>query len=405
MLYSTHVEFDPQPSRCWRCSCTFRNEAELNTHIQIQHPDQRLVCENCGTCYSSLGLSPKNDSLCPRCRVSRNFSLETMNPPESVHDKASMKGYRLPTSRPSSCGSAGSVASGGSYGTFGPRKGRRLAYGTPPLESRRASVQLADTTEPGSFFVGIARTESNVTRACFYAGCDHAVPSCGFTDSLSFFDHMKKVHAWGPPKSDDDSESDREREGSTQLPENLGEKSSSSIVPLIPSQKKASYQCTFCHKPFSGKFEWRRHEESVHVPQKEWVCALYNFVKHIMSRDSMCILCGLDFPRNERLKHANDDHSALSCWQKPEKDRTFYRKDHLVQHTRQVHCQKAGRDLNIDLINAGCRRTEQAKSKSSLHCGFCGLQNETWDARAKHIPTHFDEGLDMSSWRPLEAWT
>jgi hypothetical protein len=272
---------------------------------------------------------------------------------------------RAPASRASSYSSAGSVASAGSYGAFGPRKGRRVVYTTPPLESRRASVRLADTT-PSRF--SSLHPEASLRL---------------------------------PPESDEDSESDSGRAGNSQLPGNLGEKSSSSIGPHISAQRKASYQCTFCHKVLFGKYEWRRHEESVHVPQKEWVCAQENLLENSMLRPRACPLCGLALYSVDFFKHANDAHNASSCWQKPEKDRTFYRKDHLAQHIRQVHCQKVGKDYDIDL-NACSRPTAQAAS--SLKCGFCGLRNPSWDARAKHIPTHFDEGLDMSSWKPLETW-
>src|SRR6266511_3281616 len=91
-------------------------------------------------------------------------------------------------------------------------------------------------------------------------------------------------------------------------------------------QKDTRYQCTFCCKPFPGKYEWRRHEESVHAPQKEWICKIGNYGNYGVGADppksSVCLV------RYSVLEAFGLKSYIGACRQKPERDRIFYRKDH-----------------------------------------------------------------------------
>lgn len=131
-----------------------------------------------------------------------------------------------------------------------------------------------------------------------------------------------------------------------------------------PSPKESKdkiYQCTWCWKPFKTKYDWRRHEESQHAPQTEWVC----------------MFDGLDVG-----------------FMKPNCERSFDRKDHLVQHLRNTHVCEGE---HIFRIANGWSRTIEAQDKSWM-CGFCDNGLMTWKGRFIHVSKHFEEGMCRANW-------
>ncbi|KAK1623331.1 hypothetical protein BDP81DRAFT_454462 [Colletotrichum phormii] len=42
---------------------------------------------------------------------------------------------------------------------------------------------------------------------------------------------------------------------------------------LSSKEQSHTYQCTFCSKSFKSKYDWQRHEKSVHLPFEQWVPA------------------------------------------------------------------------------------------------------------------------------------
>jgi hypothetical protein len=276
------------------------------------------------------------------------------------------------TSRASSCGSATSYQSACSYTSFGPRQGRRPPYIPPPPGSRRSSMAFGDASSQENHF------DPFDPFACFQSwdllmdSSELRLPTPSSGSRIS-------------PPSEKEQHSDRDM--------------------YAHVQPKYTYECTFCCKPFLRKYEWKRHEESVHVPQKEWVCSP-NEAARVSNEGTIpwafnhfeCVMCGF---RNPPLDHFHNDHNTSACWEKPQAERTFFRKDHLVQHVRQVHCQNVGKNYHLD-VGSWCQPV--SNGMYDLTCGFCGLVNETWDARAKHIPTHFEEGLTMSAWKDPGNW-
>ncbi|KAK1634023.1 hypothetical protein BDP81DRAFT_473585 [Colletotrichum phormii] len=65
-----------------------------------------------------------------------------------------------------------------------------------------------------------------------------------------------------------------------------------------------TYQCTFCAETFKTKYDWQRHEKSLHLSLEEW---------HL------------------------DDHHQAACSERPAEERTYYRKAHLRQHLKLLH--------------------------------------------------------------------
>jgi hypothetical protein len=91
------------------------------------------------------------------------------------------------------------------------------------------------------------------------------------------------------------------------------------------------YQCTWCFLEFTQAYDWRRHEESQHAPQTQWIC-LYNASLY----SAQCEFCDEMSPSES---HYQSSHNALECLRKLILDRAFDRKDHLFQHLKEVHKQ------------------------------------------------------------------
>lgn len=101
--------------------------------------------------------------------------------------------------------------------------------------------------------------------------------------------------------------------------------------------------CEHCGKTFQRASTLKRHIQSVHETSRSWICKA---VVKGQGSSSLCPTC-LDDP-------SGCGHGMLSCWGKPEQDRTFYRKDLLKQHLRLVHgfgTQSTAEDgITLDLL-------------------------------------------------------
>lgn len=160
---------------------------------------------------------------------------------------------------------------------------------------------------------------------------------------------------------------------------------------LLEHKSKASsklqYQCTFCHIKLS-QGAWKRHEESQHLPQKQFVCMPYNSPQF----GNTCVFC---------KQHVAGDHEhsqrcvcrVSACLKRSVEQRTFTRKDKLEQHVKAFHKCSIGRHI-VDLW-----AHEPPDNPVFWDCGFCDMNAMSWDERSKHIANHFREGKDMSMWR------
>lgn len=169
--------------------------------------------------------------------------------------------------------------------------------------------------------------------------------------------------------------------------------------------------CTFCPRAFKTKYEWIRHEDSVHALRTTWICCNVN------TRDEPflhCPFCGHKHPDDAHLT----SHKYQQCRNKPETQRTFYRRDHFVQHLHHVHfanvrhpaaklgCQNklttsSGDDYGCKDLAMKWRRfgAPMRADDPMLHCGFCGLRSEDWDSRCNHVAEHLiSGGFDRSAW-------
>jgi hypothetical protein len=162
----------------------------------------------------------------------------------------------------------------------------------------------------------------------------------------------------------------------------------------IQSQKPPFF-CTFCGSSYPTKYDWKRHEESVHASPITWICLPPGWSQSLQK----CPFCSEISPP---LGHMSA-HNHCDCLNKQESERTFNRKDHLQQHIRRVHWKRCSGQLAdlVDTLKAWQRPAPPLlPGDPALHCGFCGWCFESWKDRVEHVADHFRERVDLSMWWP-----
>ncbi|KAF2215944.1 hypothetical protein CERZMDRAFT_8986, partial [Cercospora zeae-maydis SCOH1-5] len=151
--------------------------------------------------------------------------------------------------------------------------------------------------------------------------------------------------------------------------------------------KRRIFQCTFCTDTFRSKYDWTRHEKSLHLSLEKWICApLGPAITDQESGNKKCVYCDLHNPSTDHL----ESHNHRQCDDKGLDARTFYRKDHLRQHLRLMH---------------GCEMSPTMESWKSIavninsRCGFCAQRFTVWQERVDHLTAHFKAGARMSEWK------
>ena len=155
---------------------------------------------------------------------------------------------------------------------------------------------------------------------------------------------------------------------------------------IAKSRVARIFQCTFCADAFPAKYDWQRHEKSLHLALERWTCCPNGATTTVpLTGLQHCVFCQEVQPTPEHL----EAHSFLACHEKTLQERTFYRKDHLRQHLKLAHGVKFEH-----WMEAWKSQTTEIKSR----CGFCPSVFSTWQARVDHLAAHFKNGADMSQW-------
>ncbi|KAF5017463.1 hypothetical protein F66182_10607 [Fusarium sp. NRRL 66182] len=152
-------------------------------------------------------------------------------------------------------------------------------------------------------------------------------------------------------------------------------------------QTQNTYQCTFCTETFKTKYDWQRHEKSLHLSLENWLCSPHGPTAVHPEEGLVCVFCGLGNPDRAHL----DGHNQSACIQRPIEERTYHRKDHLQQHLRLVHMSKFIKWP----MDAWKVMTQEVRSR----CGFCGINLTTWASRVDHLADHFKAGSTMEHWK------
>lgn len=171
---------------------------------------------------------------------------------------------------------------------------------------------------------------------------------------------------------------------------------------------KGDFYCTFCWKNFTSRHEWTRHETSVHMPVRSWVCCSSDATEY-----KQCPFCCRSEPDVTHLVN----HRFFSCHEKPQDDRTFSRKDHFIQHVKNTHIvmsSEHSRDkeghknatisdrLQLLAQEWYQRPPELGPGSPALYCGFCATHLECqWTDRVEHMTNHFkSDGFTQDRWKP-----
>ncbi|USW49292.1 Putative Homeobox domain, HTH CenpB-type DNA-binding domain, Homeobox-like domain superfamily [Septoria linicola] len=151
--------------------------------------------------------------------------------------------------------------------------------------------------------------------------------------------------------------------------------------------KKRIFQCTFCTDTFKSKYDWTRHEKSLHLSLEKWICApLGPVLTDQESGNKKCVYCDLHNPSSDHL----ESHNHRQCEDKGLDARTFYRKDHLRQHLRLMHgCE----------MSPAMESWKSAAANMNSRCGFCAQRFTVWQERVDHLTAHFKAGARMSDWK------
>ncbi|KAI9786555.1 MAG: hypothetical protein M1816_007879 [Peltula sp. TS41687] len=152
-------------------------------------------------------------------------------------------------------------------------------------------------------------------------------------------------------------------------------------------QEVRTFQCTFCTDSFKTKYDWQRHEKSLHLSLERWTCSPMGGAVALDSQ-SVCVYCNAINPTPDHLA----THNHQQCQDKHINERIFYRKDHLRQHLRLSHnnCQ-----FESKTMESWKSSPQEVKSR----CGFCDQVCTTWLERVDHLAGHFREGAQMANWK------
>ncbi|KGY15536.1 hypothetical protein PABG_11528 [Paracoccidioides brasiliensis Pb03] len=145
------------------------------------------------------------------------------------------------------------------------------------------------------------------------------------------------------------------------------------------------FQCTFCADSFTTKYDWQRHEKSLHLALDKWTCTPQGGAISLNG----AIVCAFCKGTNPDIDHL-EAHNFIACQEKSIHERTFYRKDHLTQHLRLMHSVK---------FSSWMENWKSATTEIKSRCGFCSSTFTTWKDRVEHLSAHFKAGTDMSQWK------
>ncbi|OJJ50050.1 hypothetical protein ASPZODRAFT_128645 [Penicilliopsis zonata CBS 506.65] len=199
------------------------------------------------------------------------------------------------------------------------------------------------------------------------------------TSDFSFASAFSHRLSLGSRGSMDRSSKDRRRRRKSQTPVNT--------FNLHKARSARIFQCTFCADSFPAKYDWQRHEKSLHLALDKWTCSPQGGIVQLHGTQAVCVFCLAPNPDADHL----ESHNYSACQEKDAQERSFYRKDHLHQHLRLMH--------NVKFEEASMEAWYSSTTEIRSRCGFCDTQFTTWKARVDHLAAHFKSGADMSQWQ------
>ncbi|EEP82293.1 conserved hypothetical protein [Uncinocarpus reesii 1704] len=250
------------------------------------------------------------------------------------------------------------------------------AMATTPFHSRNPNDASSGPRRSNSRRTGSSNDDSslsNVRPAKSSSGysMDTAQSSISDMSFASVFSHRSSRSSFGSA----DTRDRRRRRHKSAVGQNVFQKSRAARI----------YQCTFCTDSFPTKYDWQRHEKSLHLALDKWTCAPQGGII-LENGEALCAFCRQPNPDEGHL----ESHNYTACQEKSTQERTFYRKDHLNQHLRLMHNVKLGPWMD---------QWKSATTELKSRCGFCSATFTTWKDRVDHLAAHFKAGTEMSQWK------
>lgn len=156
-----------------------------------------------------------------------------------------------------------------------------------------------------------------------------------------------------------------------------------------PNNDNKPFQCTFCTDRFRTRYDWTRHEGSIHLVLEKWTCVALG-TTYLDTSDGELMRCSMCDAANPTDQHVQS-HRSSECAAKPINQRSFYRRDHLRQHLRAHH--------NVNDILPSMKQWKSKLERLKSRCGFCGDTFTLWSERNDHIADHFRVGAQMKDWK------
>lgn len=163
---------------------------------------------------------------------------------------------------------------------------------------------------------------------------------------------------------------------------------------------KALLQCTWknCGYSTHSFADYKRHESGEkHWPQERFMCL--ECIDHstpALEDGQPCNFCRIPFSAVRDNIPVNYFQSRLQCQSAKKEITTFIRKDHLINHLREHH-NMANMNMTIDTWKY------DIDSNWPRHCGFCGINFSSWNARMNHLKDHFvkyfEDGENVPKYR------
>ncbi|KAF4459354.1 c2h2 type zinc finger containing [Fusarium albosuccineum] len=154
-------------------------------------------------------------------------------------------------------------------------------------------------------------------------------------------------------------------------------------------QAPKPFQCTFCPETFKTKYDWQRHEKSLHLSPDRWICTPgVGWMLNPATNQICCVFCGQPDPDDA---HLESRHNYSACHEEVVETKTFYRKDHLNQHLKLVH--------HVQFLDWSMNSWKVSTPDLRSRCGFCGITIHNWSNRVDHLGQHFKTGSTMADWK------
>ncbi|KAL1851513.1 hypothetical protein Plec18167_008706 [Paecilomyces lecythidis] len=217
-------------------------------------------------------------------------------------------------------------------------------------------------------------SNSNMFQAPSVSSFDTTQSSISDMSFASAFSHRSSIGSYNSNSMDRKERRRRRKPSAT-----------SSTLSQQKTRGARIFQCTFCSDSFPAKYDWQRHEKSLHLALDKWTCAPEGG-RIFRNGQALCAFCRALNPSDDHL----ESHNYSSCQEKTLQERTFYRKDHLNQHLRLMHNVK---------FDTSMESWKSATTELKSRCGFCSAQFSTWKERIDHLAAHFKNGADMRQWQ------